>query len=142
MNKIAKITMITLVAGLVGFTAVNADAYWGGQRGYCNQTGMANGAGMNNGMPMRMKQKGQKGRFMNKNLNLTTDEAKTLVQARLIMRGNDRLKVGKVTEKDDTTYLVQIVTVDDSLVRELEIDRNTGRPLGAGRGARAGFMQQ
>jgi hypothetical protein len=139
MNKIAKITMITLVTGLVGFTAVNANAYWGGQRGYCNQSGMTNG------MPMRMKQngpKGQKGRFMRQDLDLSIDEAKILMQAHLIRRGNDRLKVGKVTVKDDTTYLVQIVTVDDSLVREMEVDRNTGRPVGAGFGARAGARLQ
>ncbi len=139
MNKIAKITMITLVTGLVGFTAVNANANWGGQRGYCNQSGMTNG------MPMRMKQngpKGHKGRFMRQDLDLSIDEAKILMQARLIRHGNDRLKVGSVTEKDATTYLVKIVTLDDSLVREMEIDRNTGRPVGAGRGARAGFMQQ
>jgi hypothetical protein len=138
MNKIAKVTMITLMTGLVGFTAVNANANWGGQRGYCDQSGMANG------MPMRMNQKGnksQKGRFMQQDLDLSIDEAKILMQARLIKRGNDRLKVGKIIEKDDTTYLVQIVTVDDSLVRELEIDRNTGRPVGAGPGARKGFTQ-
>ena len=141
MNKIAKITMITLMAGVVGFTAVNANANWGGQRAYCNQSGMANAAGMNN-RPMGFKQFNKQGRFQNQDLNLTTEEARTLVQARLIMRGNDRLKVGKVSEKDESTYLVQIVTVDDSLVREMEIDRNSGRPVGAGRGARAGFMQQ
>lgn len=124
--------MLTLITGLVGFTAVNANANWGGQRGYCNQSDMSNG------MPVRMKQKGNQGRFMQQDLDLTIDEAKILMQAHLIRRGNDRLKVGSVTEKSDTSYLVKIVTLDDSLVREIEIDRNTGRPVGAGQGARPG----
>ncbi|MCG8069205.1 MAG: hypothetical protein JAY84_15225, partial [Candidatus Thiodiazotropha taylori] len=55
---------------------------------------------------------------------------KTLVSARLIMRGNDRLKVGQVTEKDDDTYLLDIVTVDNSLVRQIEVDRDNGLPRG------------
>jgi len=141
MNKLAKVTIITVISGLASLTAVNANAAWGapGQGGYCNQSGMVNG------MPMRMKQKGQKGhrgRFMQQDLDLSLDEAKILAQAHLIRRGNDRLKVGSVTEKSDKTYLVKIVTVDNSLVREMEIDRNTGRPVGAGPGARADAKQQ
>ncbi len=139
MNRLAKITVVSVIASMAGVASVNANANWDGQRGYCNQSGMTNG------MPMRMNQKGRKGhkgRFMQQDLDLSIDEAKILMQARLIRHGNDRLKVGSVTEKDATTYLVKIVTLDDSLVREMEIDRNTGRPVGAGRGARAGFMQQ
>lgn len=144
MNKLAKVTIITVISGLASLTAVNANATWGapGQGCYCNQSGVANG------MPMRMKQKGQKGqkgakgRYMKQDLDLSLDEAKILAQAHLIKRGNDRLKVGSVTEKSDKTYLVKIVTVDNSLVREMEIDRNTGRPVGAGPGARADAKQQ
>jgi hypothetical protein len=46
------------------------------------------------------------------------------------MRGNDRLKVGQVAEKDKDTYVVDIVTVDDSLVRQVEVDRDNGLPRG------------
>ncbi len=129
MNKIAKITIISAIAGVTGLAAINANAYWDGQGrgGYCDQ------GRMQNQKSMQFKGNRQFGGRQQKDLNLSADQAKTLMQARLIMRGNDRLKVGKVTEKDDTSYLVQIVTVDDSLVREVEIDRNTGRPVGKGR---------
>ena len=53
------------------------------------------------------------------------DVTKNLTQ-RLEQRGNDRLKVGSVTETDDT-ITAQIVTVDNSLVRTIEIDKTTGR---------------
>ena len=72
----------------------------------------------------------KQGRFSGADLDLNIEQAKTLVQARLIMRGNDRLKVGKVTKKDDDTFLVDIVTVDDSLVRQVEVDRENGLPRG------------
>ena len=68
--------------------------------------------------------------FSDRDLNLTVEQARTLMQARLIMRGNDRLKVGQVTEKDDKTLLVDIVTVDDSLVRQVEISQDSGFPRG------------
>jgi hypothetical protein len=43
------------------------------------------------------------------------------------MQGNERLKVGDVTRTDDDTIVAEIVTVDDSLVQRLEIDRHSGR---------------
>jgi hypothetical protein len=33
MNKLAKITMITVIAGMTGIATLNASANWGGQRG-------------------------------------------------------------------------------------------------------------
>jgi hypothetical protein len=62
-----------------------------------------------------------------RDLNLTADQVKTLAEARLIMQGNPRLKVGDVTEKDKDTYTVDIVTVDNSLVLSRDIDKHTGR---------------
>lgn len=119
MNKIAKITAVTVVAA-AGLAAVGATASWGEGRGPCGSSeGRGNPA-------MMMKHMGKRGRFAERDLDLTADEAKTLVEARLIMRGNDRLKVGKVTQKDDDTYLVDVITVDDSLVRQVEIDRDNG----------------
>jgi hypothetical protein len=41
--------------------------------------------------------------------------------------GNKRLKVGDVKETDDNTIVAEIVTVDDSLVQRIEVDRQTGR---------------
>lgn len=58
---------------------------------------------------------------------LTVDDVRANLEAKLEARGNDRLKVGTVVDKDDTTISAQIVTVDDSLVRTIEIDKATGR---------------
>lgn len=65
---------------------------------------------------------------------LTVEDVKTLVTKRLTAHGNERLKVGKVTEKDANTIVAEVVTVDDSLVRTIEFDRNTGWPKTAGAG--------
>ena len=62
-----------------------------------------------------------------RDLELTADEAGTLVSAQLILQGNDRLKVGGVVSQGEDTYVVDVVTVDDSLVMQIEIDRDTGR---------------
>ncbi len=62
-----------------------------------------------------------------RDLELTADEAGTLVSAQLILQGNDRLKVGRVVSQGEDTYVVDVVTVDDSLVMQIEIDRDTGR---------------
>ena len=123
MNKGLKVTIISAVVATTGLFAVvsAADAGWGGNRGNCDRSGMY-------GEPGMMKGKGKFGRAMDRDLDLTSDEARTLVEARLIMRGNDRLKVGQVTEKDDDTYLVEIITVDNSLVRQVEVDRDNGLP--------------
>ena len=120
MNKAGKITAVTIIAA-AGLAAVGATAGWGGGRGYC---------GAAEGPAMMMKHMGKHGRFADRKLDLTADEARTLIEARLIMRGNDRLKVGQVTPKGDDTYLVDVTTVDDSLVRQIEIDRNSGFPRG------------
>ena len=62
-----------------------------------------------------------------RDLELTADEAGTLISAQLIMQGNDRLKVGGVISQGEDTYVVDIVTVDDSLVMQIEVDRDSGR---------------
>lgn len=63
----------------------------------------------------------------NRELGLTVDQARTLAESRLILAGNDRLKVGSVEAIDDKTIVVEIVTVDDSLVVRRNIDRGTGQ---------------
>jgi hypothetical protein len=65
----------------------------------------------------------------NQNLELTSDEVRTLVASRLIYRGNDRLKVGEITEGEKNTFNVEIVTLDDSLVEVLSISSATGFPV-------------
>jgi hypothetical protein len=63
--------------------------------------------------------------------DLSTDEVKHMLENRLEWQGNDRLKIGKVEEKDKDTIVADIVTVDGSLVQRLAVDRHTGwiRPL-------------
>ncbi|MCW8914988.1 MAG: hypothetical protein OQK24_03940 [Magnetovibrio sp.] len=58
---------------------------------------------------------------------LTTDDVRAQLEQKLKWRGNDRLKVGDVKEIDDKTIIAEIVTVDDSLVRKIQIDKATGR---------------
>jgi hypothetical protein len=124
MNKVAKYTLVSLVVAAAGSAAVGANADWKEHRRHCDYTGKAGG------QPMAMMQKGRPGQVADRNLDLSAEQAKTLVEAKLIMRGNDRLKVGQVAEKDKDTYVVDIVTVDDSLVRQVEVDRDNGLPRG------------
>jgi len=60
---------------------------------------------------------------------LTVDDVRANFEQHLQGRGNDRLKVGAVTEQDADTITVEIVTVDDSLVRKIQIDKATGRHM-------------
>lgn len=55
------------------------------------------------------------------------EQIRTLTEARLIMQGNDNLKVGKISATGNG-YNVRIVTKDNSLVEELELAPN-GMPL-------------
>ena len=57
---------------------------------------------------------------------LSLEDAQKIVQQRLAWMGNDRLKVGKVEAKGDTAFTAEIVTLDNSLVEKVEIDRKTG----------------
>jgi hypothetical protein len=66
---------------------------------------------------------GERGR----DLNLSADQVRKLADAKLILAGNPRLKVGDVKEKDANTFTVDIVTVDNALVMHREVDRHTGR---------------
>ena len=124
MNKAAKYTVVSVVVIAAGLAAVGANAGWKEHRRHCDFAGKAGGPAK------EMMQKGQPGRFTDRKLDLSAEEAKTLVEAKLIMRGNDRLKVGQAIEKDQDTYVVDIVTVDNSLVRQVEVDRDKGLPRG------------
>lgn len=118
MKKLVKVTALTLivVASGVAATSVYADRdRFESKSAHCERFD-------HKGYPGKMDKRADR------NLNLNAEQAQILVEARLIMRGNERLKVGKVTQKNDQTYSVQIVTVDDSLVREVEVDRQKGLP--------------
>ena len=57
---------------------------------------------------------------------LTVDEARSGLERWIAQNGNPRLKLGNVATKDDRTITAEIVTVDNSLVQKLDIDRRTG----------------
>ena len=118
MNKIANISAVSLLVVGVSVAGTASAGWWGDKGDHCKRGGDYAGDGM--------MMKGRYGGMIAEDLDLSPEEAKTLVQARLIMKGNDRLKTGQVTEKDGDTYLVDVVTVDDSLVRQVEVDRNLG----------------
>lgn len=59
-------------------------------------------------------------------LKLTVDDVKTKVEGWLNARGNPRLQIGEVKEKDADTITADIVTKDKSLVEQFIINRHTG----------------
>lgn len=58
--------------------------------------------------------------------DLTVDAVQHMMEHRLSWNGNPNLQVGKVTEKDDDTIGVEVVTKEGSLVQKLEVNRHTG----------------
>ncbi len=67
---------------------------------------------------------------------LTADEVRDGLQRWIAGSGNARLEAGKVAEKDGLTIVAEVVTVEDSLVQKLYIDRRTGTVLQADGGGR------
>jgi hypothetical protein len=63
--------------------------------------------------------------------DLSPEQVRDILEGQIAWTGNKRLKVGSVEQKDDETYVAEIVTVDDSLVQRLEVNRSTGasRPI-------------
>ncbi len=59
----------------------------------------------------------------------TGQEIRRIVDGRLAVHGLSRLKVGTVEAADDTTYAVDIVTLDDSLAVRLTIEKQSGRVM-------------
>lgn len=58
-------------------------------------------------------------------MNLSVDDVRGYLAMRLERLNNKRLKVGDV-KSDDATITADIVTVDNSLVQRLKVDRHTG----------------
>lgn len=59
--------------------------------------------------------------------DLSVDDVRHYFEDLLMRRGNKRLKLGEVTEKDKNTFVAEIVTKDGSLVDKFEVDRHSGR---------------
>mgnify|MGYP006969369975 CR=1 FL=1 len=58
--------------------------------------------------------------------HFSIEDVRHFFEHRLRRIGNDRLKLGPVTQTNEDTITVDIVTVDDSLVDRLEVDRHSG----------------
>jgi hypothetical protein len=97
--------------------------------------GMEPEIGPSEGMgPRGMRQPGMmRGRGMGPALlygppaeGITVERARAMLEGVLAWHGNPRLKLGTVEEQNDDTIVAEILTVDDSLVQRLAIDRATG----------------
>jgi len=145
-----KTLIITALVGAVGLGALGLSSAYAhspfGKGGYGHGYGsgygmMHNGQGYGPGMMQGQMGQGYGPGMMQGNRGgancpngqaqtlatpLTVDDVRANLERHLQWRGNDRLKVGAVTEKDDKTIAAEIVTVDDSLVRKIEIDKTTG----------------
>jgi hypothetical protein len=58
-------------------------------------------------------------------MNLSTEDVRGYLNAQLDGLNNKRLKIGDI-KADDGTITADIVTVDNSLVQRLKVDRHTG----------------
>jgi hypothetical protein len=97
--------------------------------------GMEPEIGPSEGMgPRRMRQPGMmRGRGMGPALlygppaeGITVERARAMLEGVLAWHGNPRLKLGTVEAQNDGTIVAEILTVDDSLVQRLALDRATG----------------
>jgi hypothetical protein len=57
---------------------------------------------------------------------ITVERARIMLEGALAWHGNPRLKLGTVEEQTEDTIVAEILTVDDSLVQRLAIDRASG----------------
>lgn len=62
----------------------------------------------------------------NQALNLTTDDVKSRMERWLSWRGNSRIKLAEVKEKDADSITADVVTKDNSVVERFIFDRHTG----------------
>ena len=136
MTRFTKIAVLALAATALA-TGIAAAQPYGGGRGMGPGMGMGMGPGGGpGGCPMLSEQAAV-------DQALTVEKVKTILETRLARHGNERLKVGKVAEKDAKTIVAEIDTVDGSLVQTLEIDKATGQGLfGMGRRAGLGYRGQ
>ena len=58
-------------------------------------------------------------------MNLSVDDVRGYLASQLERLNNKRLKIGDI-KSDDGTITTNIVTVDNSLVQRLKVDRHTG----------------
>jgi len=86
--------------------------------------GMMGGAMMGNG---HMPHTPALGSNPDQEINLSSEnDVRKILTEHLAYMGNQRLKVGDIKQQADGTFLADIDTVDNSLVRRLRIDPKTG----------------
>jgi hypothetical protein len=63
--------------------------------------------------------------------DFSAEQVRDILEGHIAWTGNERLKVRGVEKKDEESYVAEIVTVDDSLVQRVEVNRSTGamRPI-------------
>ncbi|MBI2737116.1 MAG: hypothetical protein HYX38_11305 [Rhodospirillales bacterium] len=89
---------------------------------------MMMGSGMGSGMMQGGMRSGMGALFGSRvtpPMNLSLDDVRGYLALQLRRLNNRRLKIGEV-KSDDGTITADIVTVDNSLVQRLKIDRHTG----------------
>ncbi len=139
-NLVLGIAATALLIGAAAFSAAPtlAHGFKGSGGGFYGQMGPGYSQGMmGHGHGYGMMGRGQgygvmgqgpcyQGTGVGIERNLDVDDVRGIVESRLAMHGNERLKVGKVEATGEDTIVVEIVTVDDSLVHKIEFDRKTG----------------
>ena len=58
-------------------------------------------------------------------MNLSVEDVRGYLAVQLDRLNNNRLKIGDI-KSDDVTVTAEIVTIDNSLVQRLRVDRHTG----------------
>ncbi len=92
---------------------------WGGGRfGHMGPGMMGFGPGAHGDCPLGQAASGEE---------LSVEDVTALLERRLGWMGNDRLKLGEVSEQGEDAIVGEIVTKDGSLVERLVFDRHSGR---------------
>ena len=90
----------------------------GGRFGHMGPGMMGYGPGAHEDCPLGQAASGKE---------LSVDDVTALLERRLGWMGNDRLKLGEVSEQGEDAIVGEIVTKDGSLVERLVFDRHSGR---------------
>jgi hypothetical protein len=150
MNTRSTVLSICLLLGIgiaVGGSAIAQGMMGGTGTGTMHEGMMQGGMGMHGGMmgrgmmegemncPMmggmmqsRIADTGMSGVFGSRvvpKMNLSTDDVRGYLTAQIDRLGNKRLKVGNVNA-DGGSIAAEVVTVDNSLVQRMKVDRSTG----------------
>lgn len=104
--------------GMMGHGMMGGDMMGRGQAG-----GMM-GHGMMGGAPAGME--ALFGSRVTPVMNLSVDDVRGYLGQQIARLANKRLKVGDIKATDDRVIIADIVTVDNSLVQRLKVDRRTG----------------